>query len=236
MFENDPKFQKLKAELEKATIAYKNAIQHRKRVRKMFEEKRTKPKPVRRPVGSPKDYRIPEETPSTQVSQQKPMDFKIYMGPILGWQKLRAAPTISPSPPEEPFQVDKTFDQVSLKLYWNAKTHFQRCKDEFDKYIKQVLDRKRIPARNAVTHQANMQILGISEVADFTEARSAVEKNCKEALVYYKSFPQDKPREAIIPLLENMADAQFVDLESDTTSQMHSEMQILHNAGKLENE
>lgn len=237
MFENDPQFQKLKLELKKASIAFKNAVEHRGRVRQMFKDNRTKPKPARRPVGSPSDFRIPEEQPGSKAAPQKTKEFKIYMGPILGWQKLRPAPgPAAVSGPEDPLNVDKFFDQVSLKLYWNAKMYYLHCKDKFDKYVRKEIEKKRLPAAEFLRFGEYSQLLGMSGDGFIKGAKNVVEKNCKEALAYIKSFPEEKPREAIILFLENMADSQFVGLEGETTKQMESELQVLHSSGQLQKE
>lgn len=245
MFENDPEFRKLKDDFQKAKKAYEIAAQHRMMVREMHNRKRQEKPPIRRPVGSAANYVIPQEQNIMKPkSDQKAKEYRIYMGEILGWAKLD--PSNFPMPQNDTtsdFDVNNTFDQISLKLYWNTKVNYLRCKEALEKYVpkekfvRQEIDILRNKAKASLKDEANLQLLGLdNDKSNMVDARIKVEEACKVALAFYQSSPDPKSKGAIVVLLENLSDSQFVGLESETTDKMIKEFDSLQIDGRLTKE
>ena len=245
MFENDLEYRKLKADYDKVKNEYVIAVLHRNRVRKMLRKQRTEKRPERRPVGAPENIVIPpEQVVSGMQGLKKEKDFRINLGPILGWITLVLS--TNPLPMDDPmadFNVDDTFDQVSLGIYWNAKTPYLRCKEALKRYVpKEKFVREEIAshnnlAREVLNREAYRQLLGLDyHESDFDDARREIEESCKVALAFYRSSPEPKSRGVIIMLLENLADSQFIGLESETKNEMLKELYILENKGRLTRE
>ena len=245
MFENDPAYRKLKADYDKAKYEYVIAVLHRNRIRKMLRKQRTEKRPERRPVGAPVNIVIPpEQVVSGMQGLKKEREFRINLGPILGWITLvPSANTLPMDDPMADFNVDDTFDQVSLGIYWNAKTRYTRCRQALErympkeKYVREEITLRKDNAREVLNRETYRQLLGLEyHDSDFDDARREIEESCKVALAFYRSSPEPKSREVIIILLENMADSQFVGLESETTNEMQKEFEILGNKGRLTRE
>ena len=63
-----------------------------------------------------------------------------------------------------------------------------------------------------------------------------MEGACRNAWGLYQSSPAPKSQAIKVLLCENLADAQFVGLESPTTHSMHQEIMRLVNSGEAEQE
>jgi hypothetical protein len=229
LLEHDQTYKKLKADFDKAVSRYVTAIFHSQRVREIV-------KTERRPVGSAGDYKISENTIHKEKKTQKPEEFRVYMGDILGWQKLNPSPSVPESVSNEKFDTQKVFDEISLKFFWDARENYRRCKEALLKYVyystADTYDRK---VRETLSFEATKQLLGIGSGEKALEAaKSEIEKKCKAALAYYRSSPEPKSREVIIVLLKSLTDANLVGLESKTTEDMHTELGVLSGAGLLE--
>jgi hypothetical protein len=244
MFENDPEFRKLKADFERAKNAYEIAIQHRLRLRAMFDKKQAEKQSARRPIGTPADYVFPPAGNFTNpTGGQKPKPYRAYLGEILGWVKYAPAEIAMPQNDQSvDYDAEKIFDQISLSLYWNAKVHYLRCKEALEKYVpKERYVREEIKSFNdhaivALNKEATRQLWGLETAeANMETAQRQVDEACKVALAYYQSSPSPKSRKVIIILLENLADSQFVGLESETINKMMTELEILQNEGLIDN-
>ena len=248
----DPKYLQLYHDYARAIRVYENALAERKRVRNLFAVRSS---PVlkafdqwnRRPGGSPAGYRAQSLHKPKQPVQHRGAvsERKIYMGEILGWAKIVGT---SPGLPvteesEGGVDIDKLYDSVSLRLYWNAKLDYQKCKKAFFDYVRgqnrelweQNLDHHRKQAAEALGHGANMQFLGIDSDDAMAEAKREVEAACRNAWALYHSSPSPKSRKAKVLLLESLADAQLVGLdESSITKVMHQELMRLTSAGEIQ--
>jgi hypothetical protein len=244
MFENDPEFRKLKSEFEKAKNEYEIALQHRERVRQMLTKKREEIISSRRPVGAFSNTDEPEEKASKPQNSKIDKGFRIYLGPILGWICLVSSANSLPlQEPEDYSYIKDTFDQISLKIFWRARDRYEKCKKNLEKYVpKEKYVRREIEMlRNRIkvnlNDEANLQLLGIeSSDSNIKQAQQKVEEACKIALAFYKSQPNPKSKRAIVVLLENLADSQFLGWESPTTESMQKEFEILFQEGRLNKE
>ncbi|MHC4957927.1 MAG: hypothetical protein ACYTGN_06085 [Planctomycetota bacterium] len=232
----DRQYLRLYREYASAIRAFRNATEDRQRVRRHLAAKSKRvvpPDGQRRPVGAGPNWQ-----PSGLPRSLPPKPYKarpVYMGPILGWVTLRAAPTLSEPAPLPDFDADRLYDRTSLRLYWNAKHHYAKCKREFFDYVRrQRIDRQRTLARNELSHEANLQLLGADEDEDYLEqVRQHVELACRDAWIVYQAGGLKKTPEQIELLLRSIADAQFVDLESGTVQDMAKEMERLSSTGGL---
>lgn len=241
---SDPQYMQLYNEYAKAIQAFENATLDRRRVRDRLAVER---QPVlqilddwmRRPVGAPWEARIaarePEPPPEPRLPA-KPRRF--YMGPILGWAKI--IPTSPPKAVEEPgveLDLDKLYDEASLRLYWNAKKHYEECRRAFFSYVrKQNISVRRERARGQIVHGSNLQLLGLDDDEDpefMKEARREVEAMCRDAWSLYRSDGTEKSDEVKALLLESLAEASFVGLESSTVQAMLQELERLSESGAL---
>jgi hypothetical protein len=241
----DPEYMRLYKEYAKAIQGFENAVHDRRRVRNRLA---VDSQPVlqilqdwmRRPVGAPWEARIsaldPEPAP-TPPPPPKPRRF--YMGPILGWAKI--IPTWPPATVEEPnvgIDVDKLYDRMSLHAYWNAKRHYEKCKRAFFDYVRgQNIDAHRERAKAELTHGTNLQMLGLDDDdPDFMEdAQAEVEAGCRNAWALYRSAGAEKSDEVKAMLLEWIAEAAFVGLESKTVKAMLEEFNRLVEVGAISN-
>jgi hypothetical protein len=150
------------------------------------------------------------------------------MGEILGWVTLAPAAAIEPIvDTTADFDVDKLYDKTSLSIYWNAKTHYEKSKRAFFDYVhKQNLQLHREQAKSALSHAANLQLLGVDgpDERSLEEAKSEIERACQNAWRIYQTSGTPKSHDMKVLLLESLAEAQFVGLdESPTVKAMHAE-------------
>lgn len=237
---NDPNYLRLYREYAAAIRAFENASRDRRRVRNRLKARRSPDsQPTRRPVGSPPGTRIPPEPQRPpRGAEEHPHVRHVYMGEILGWATLRPAESVEAQPDAVPeLDADELYDRLSLKLYWNAKSHYLDRKRAFFDYVRrQNLDTHRAQARDALDHGARLQLLGVDdESLDFlAEARREVDAACENAWKLYQSSPTPKSFEAKVLLVESIADAQYVDLESPTVRAMQAELQHLVSSGAVQ--
>lgn len=232
----DPKYLQLYREYAKAIRAYENAIRDRRKVRETLKAKRSQTRQPRRPVGAPPVSRAPRPRVDNPRPTASPREPKIYLGDILGYAKVTYTQTPSPgTDPVAGFDFDKHTDQLSLKLYWNAKAHYERCKRAFFDYVRRRnIDLHKEEAKAETQHAANLQLLGLDTEEDLLiEAKKQVDAACRNAWAVYETSPSPKTREVIVLLLENFADAQLVGLESSTVKKMDAEVIRLHKIGRI---
>jgi hypothetical protein len=220
-----------------AMQGYKNAITDRKRIRNLLAVKRS---PVlqafqqhqRRPVGSPQDFRIPKPAQHRSVINiQGNKERRIYLGHILGFAKIIYTQSITPEPePDMSIEFDKLYDQTSLRLYWNVKKNFDKSKKDFLDFS------HRNRTREALNSVVNRQYLGVEDDDTLSEGRREVEAGCVKNWNFYKSSPTPKSMAAISILLESLADANFVDLDSPTVKSISQEVSKLIMSGTVKKE
>ncbi len=242
---DDPKYLQLYQDYAKAIQAFENATKDRRRVRNQLAVKRS---PVikalrewgRRPVGSRPTTRIPRGRPAPPRAPggSAARIRQIYLGDILGWAKIVLTPTVvSKLDPGDRVDVDKLYDQTSRRLYWNAKAHYEKCKRAFFDYVRhQNIDLHKERAKGALAHGANLQMLGVDESDEpgfMKKAREEVEAVCRNVWALYQSSGAKKSTEMKELLLESVADAQYVGLESPTVKMMTTEMTRLVNSGDI---
>lgn len=240
---DDPRYLRLYQDYSKAIRAFEIATQNRGRVRDQLAVDRS---PViqalrqreRRPVGSPPDTRIPAESPTPPAPRPAPPPRRIYLGNVLGWAEIvYTSPQVPEPEPDGGIDVDKLYDQTSLHLYWNAKTHYLKSKRAFFDHVRrQNVDLHRERATDALSHGAHLQFLGLDESDDpefIREAKREVEAMCQNAWALYQSGDEKKSPEMKVLLLKSIADAQFVDLESATVQTMTNEMKRLFSNGEI---
>jgi hypothetical protein len=230
----DPQYLRLYQEYSKAIKAYDNALKDRQKVRKQLSAKRGVPAQPRHPVGAVPGRR--PVVPVRRVAPARPSHRGIYLGPILGWAKVIYTRPPEPLPdPTANADWDKLYDRISQQLYWNAKSHYEKCKRAFFDYVRQQnIDVHRERAQNEAEHLANQQLLGIDdEDTGMEPLRQEIEKVCQNALGLYRTAPTPKSQKVIETLLESLADAQFVGLESPTVTSMEDAMQSLFQSGAI---
>lgn len=232
----DPKYLRLYHEYSKAIRGFDNALRDRQRVRRQLSARRNMQPQVRRPVGSPANYRIPQSSPTRSPATKKPRERRIYLGDILGWAKIvYTSPDTQKKDPSIDLDESKLYDTTSQHLYWNAKNHYKKCKRAFFDYARrQNIDLHKQRAAQEASHVANLQLLGADDgEADFEGIRREVEAACRNALALYRTAPKPKTDEMKIILLENLADAQLVGLETPVVHSMTVEMNMLLSAGSV---
>lgn len=234
---SDPTYGRLFDEYSRALKGYNNAIESRRRIRNNLTVKRS---PVlqalnqfyRRPVGSSKNFRIPSEAPSrTPNTPQRPKERRIYLGDILGYAKIIYTPSITPGKePDVSSELEKLYGRTSQHIYWNAKAHYERRKKTLLEYS------HRGRTKEVLAHGTSLQILGVEKDDVLVEAQREVEAGCVKTWNLYKSSRTPKSEAVISILLESLADANFVGLESHTVKSMSQELSnmILSNKIKME--
>ena len=241
---DDPKYLELYREYARAIQAFENATKDRRRVRDQLAVRRS---PVikalqqvsRRPVGSPPGTRIPRgRMPPPRVQAAAAARTRqIYLGDILGWAKIVPTPGIDPKIDPAGIDVDKLYDRISLQLYWNAKAHYRKCKRAFFDHVRRSnIDLHNERARSALGHGANLQWLGVETSDDpefLQEAQKEVDAACRNVWALYQSSGAAKSTEMKVLLLESIANAHFVDLDSSTVKLMTGEMDRLVDAGEV---
>lgn len=91
-------------------------------------------------------------------------------------------------------------------------------------------------AKNELSRGANPQLLGADEGDDpefMTTGTKEVEAACRNAWALYQSSRAKKSSGMKVLLLESIADAQYVGLESATVSTMTTEMNRLVSSGEI---
>jgi len=242
----DAKYVQLQREYAKALQAYKNAIEDRRRLRERLAAQRHAQPAPRRPVGSPSDFKIPQASIPQYRPPTQQREKSIYLGKILGYAKIiyTTSPTTGLDPSAS-FDVDKAFDETSLRLYWNAKEHYLRCKKAFRDYARQLADRRsrqqiqqhRAAARMEFKQAATAQLLGADELGEaaLARAQAEVEKACQQVWAIYQRSPSPKSDEAKLELLLGLQDVQLVGLEGTAVGRaMADEVGSFLEAGKLE--
>ena len=231
---SDPQYQKLLREYEQSLRQYKIAAEKRKRFRDTLTVRRS---PVmralaqsqRRPVGSPADFRIPHgPTPPVKVARP-PRARRIYLGEILGFAKIIYTDPVMPAGDVDPTQeVDRLYGEISRQLYWNAKAHYEKCKNALLDYS------YRDRARGELGHAADLQLLGVDDEGEaMADVRREVEAGCKQIWSVYQASGTPKSEAALGLLVEGLADAQFVGLDTPTATAMQDEVSRLLNSGKV---
>lgn len=149
------------------------------------------------------------------------------MGEILGWAILAPTAAIEPTADTSAdFDVDKLYDKTSLAIYWNVKIHYEKARRAFFDYVrKQNIQLHREQAKSALSHAANLQLLGDNGSGEkfLEEAKSEIERACQNAWRIYQTSGTPKRHEMKVLLLENLAEAQFVGLDESPTVRAMSE-------------
>lgn len=245
----DPEYLRLYRRYVKAIKAYEIALQKRRAVRERMRNRYKVAKPIRRPVGSAADYRIPQGGPRKAHPPQKKKPFRIYMGKILGWVTFKESSTkIDHSADwDTDFDVEALHAEISRHLWFNAKDEYNKHKRAFFDYA---LHRKRKPgqkpppkrdysrnlerAKHATNHGVNLQLLGIdgSDENALNEAATHVETACYKAWENYQNEPEPKSRAAIKDLMVMTAESMLYPLDdSPITQKMTNEINRLANDG-----
>jgi hypothetical protein len=250
----DPEYLRLYRRFVKAIKAYEIALQKRRAVRERMRNRYKVAKPPRRPVGSPADYRIPQEAPRKGRSTKKKKPFRVYMGKILGWVTFKeTSPEIDNSADwDADFDVLALHAEISRHLWFNAKDEYNKHKRAFFDYA---LHRKRKPgqkrppkrdystnlarAKDATNYGVDLQLLGVEggEEKAIEEAAMHVEAACYKAWENYQNEPEPKSRAAIKELIVITAESMLYPLDgSPITQKMTDEINRLSNEGILKKE
>jgi hypothetical protein len=220
---HDPVYERLLADVERTYNRFLIAAHERKKVRDLLAVKRSPVLRVldqynRRPVGSPKGYRIPRE-PEKPPPPRPPVKLrKFYLGPILGWYQPVPAPTLPETPePDYDLDLDKLFDRMSLRTYWRAKRDYEEALDALRDHT---YGHK---ARATLRYAAKLQLLGGDDSTAMDELRTIVAQGCERAWKRYKQTPEPKTKASVAAVLHSLGDAQAVGLENDTVQSMQQE-------------
>jgi len=227
----DPRYRKLVEEYRAAFRQFKIAAENRKRVRDLLAVRRS---PVlralaqhqRRPVGSPADFRIPRQAPPAPRPINRRPDRRIYLGPILGFATIIYTPSVTPSAEPDPWpEIEQVYGEMSRQLYWNAKAHLEKCEQALLDYT------HRTETRADLRDAAAKQMLGIDDTDETMEAlQRDVEVGCQKVWALYER-DTEKGEATMHLLLETLADAQFVGLESPTAKRMQGAVNDLASRG-----
>lgn len=241
---NDPEYLRLYHDYATAIRRFENATRDRRRVRDRLTVRH---QPVleilddwmRRPIGAPLDARFSAREPDPPPAPRPPPEpQRFYLGPILGWAKV--IPTTPPAVDPVgyvPLDVDKLYDETSLHLYWNEKARYEKCKRAFFDYVRrQNIEAHREHAIGEVKHGVNLQLLGMDDDAEprfLQNARTEVEAVCRNALALYRRAGSERSDEVKVLMLESLAEASFVGLESRTVTAMQQELERLIETGEV---
>lgn len=227
----DPGYRKLVENYRAAFRQFRIAADNRKRVRNLLAVRRS---PVlgaldryqRRPVGSPADFRIPRQAPPAPRPITRPRDRRIYLGPILGFATVIYTPSITPSAEPDPWpEVEQVYGEMSRHLYWNAKAHLEKCEEALLDYT------HRTETKADLRDAAAKQMLGVDDTDETMAAlQRDVEAGCRKVWALYER-DTGKSQATMHLLLETLADAQFVGLESPTVTQMEGAVHDLTSKG-----
>jgi hypothetical protein len=237
--QDDPRYMQLYRDYARAIQEYQNAIDRRRRVRQQAataaaEEGRSPPR-----AGGGAAAASPSQAGPAGGSTSVPSVMKVYMGPILGWVRfVGSSSAIAGGPePDAAFDPGAVHDAISLQLYWNVKTHYESCRRAFFDHVRrQNIQHHRQQAVAALQHAANLQLLGVESENPLAEAQREIEGSCRNAWALYQGAPTPKTRAMVVMLTENLADSQFVGLESPTTRLMSDEVNRLIDSGELKRE
>ncbi len=234
--QNDPQYLQLYHEYARAIQAYQNAIAQRRSVRQQLASKAAaEGRSQQRVAGGSRSTSRSQPGPGVG-SAATPSAMKVYMGPILGWVRFVGSSHGTPDGSETDASVDTgaMHDAISLQHYWNAKTHYESCKRAFFDYVRrQNIQHHRQQAAAALQQAANLQLLGVESENPLAEAQREIEESCRNAWALYQGAPKPKTRAMVLMLTENLADSQFVGLESPTTRLMSDEVSRLLDSGEL---
>lgn len=236
----DERFLELYREYAKAIRGFEDATKDRRRVRAQIAARPKAPPAPRRPVGSPPGYRIPAAPQHSATRPAPKKERRIYLGKILGWAKI-----VYTSPPfNDAPDASALYDETSLRLYWNAKEHYLKCKKAFFDYARQATNdvrRERIrehleKAKAEATHLANLQYLGAEDIDEtgLEAVQAEVEAACKEAWAIYQRTPDPKSDAAKLELINAQVDAQLTGADKSPIGQtIQTEIGRLINSGGL---
>lgn len=244
---DDPEYLRLYQDYAWAIQALENAIKDHRRVRDQIAVARA---PVikaleqwgRRPVGSPPGTRIPSGRPDPAGgTAQAPRPHRIYMGAILGWATVVPTATVMPRQPADVSEDIDLDGSMRIRL-WSAKTHYEECKRAFFAHVRRRnIDLHRQRARGSLEYGGNLQLLGADDFADddddprfMKDARREVEAVCRNVWALYQSSGAKESSEMKVLLVESIADAQLVGLESPILGAMTSELYRLVESGDIE--
>jgi hypothetical protein len=246
MMATDTRFLELYREYAKAIQAFENATKDRRRVRASIAARRRAPPAPRRPVGSPAGYRIPAPPPGPAPRPAPKKERQVYLGKILGWAKIAYTSWPLNDAPDASafFDSDALYDETSLRLYWNSKEHYRKCKKAFFEYARQTTNdvrRERIrehleKAKAEATHLANLQYLGVEDVDEtgLEAVQAEVEAACKESWAIYQRMPNPKSDAAKLELINAQVDAQLTGADETPIGQtIQAEITRLINSGGL---
>jgi hypothetical protein len=240
---NDPVYLRLYQEYARAIQAFENATRDRRRVRDRLTVSH---QPVleilddwmRRPVGAPLDARFSAREPETLSTPRPPPEpRRFYLGPILGWYKVNPTPTPDVDPVGSvAVDVEKLYDEMSLHVYWSEKARYEKSKRAFFDYVRRNnIETHMERATNQLKQGANLQLLGSDDDdEDFmNEARREVEALCRNAWAIYTRAGTEKTDEVKVLLLQSIAEATLVGLESRTMDAMQGELERLVDTGEV---
>jgi len=121
------------------------------------------------------------------------------------------------------------YDEISLQLYWNVKMEYEEAKRAFFDYVRRKnffddvrqknIEHSKEKARAALDRAANLQLFGLDHDADdeIEAAREEVQVAYENAWKLYQTSSSKDSIGMKLLLLNTLADAQFVGLESTTT-------------------
>jgi len=244
----DPHYLKLYRQYVKSMRAYDIALKKRREWRARWRERKNAQPVERRPVGSPPGYRRTEEPAAKRTAPvQTQRETKIYLGDILGWAKVIPTPQLEAGPdPTNDFDVDAVYDRVQLRLYWNAKMHYEKCKREFFDYARKVSPNRKVKppkqnfrnnldrARGHAQFVSDLQFLGVDEKAADSSLKMMkleVETACYKAWENYRNNPESY--DAKKDLVDVLVDAFLVgNDDSPIVNVIDQEIIGRHNDGK----
>ena len=212
MSTTDPKLAKLVKEVNLAERSFKNTLAKRKEIRKNYLSKITGQKSPRRPVGSPKTYKIPEGEAKPKTSTRKKA-MQVYLGPILGTITLRGSSLPLPgADPTANFSYDKLYDKIQLDMYWRAKINYQNKQQVLIKYLRKQHGSR---TKKVLNYAEVRQLLGFESESSLREARKEIATLCQKVWEIYKKVPDPKPVEIQVLLVKTIEESQFVGLNSE---------------------
>lgn len=244
---SDPTYLRLYQEFAAAIRAYERAVVERRKTRDMLAVRRSpmflalqvlERRPVGMTVGAALRVHAATHRAAPVGASASPGQavHRVYLGPLLGWYRLTGTSLPGePALPETP-ERSKLYDQLSLDLYWSAKRRYEEARAAFFAHVGRTnIATIRERAVGSLASAAHAQLLGHDELAEgfIEEARRHIEMACQSAWRIYGQAPRPKSAAMKILLLESVADAQFVGLDSKTAQVMTAEVNRSLNAGEL---
>ncbi|MBE9572096.1 MAG: hypothetical protein IMF11_15820 [Proteobacteria bacterium] len=242
----DPEYLRLYRRYVKALRAYENMLKKRREARARWRERQKQPAVPRRPVGAPPRSAKRHTSAVKAGPGYKPQEMRVYMGKILGWARMVGVspPLPDESDPTAGYNVD---ERLQLKMYWNAKIRYEKCKKEFFDYARRGPKsrggrrptrgyRKNLArARGHNVYAADLQLLGADETSEaaLENARREVETACYELWDNYRDNPNDK--QVIKDLIQDgLVEAQLHGIDdSPIVKVIQDEIDHLVTSGKL---